>query len=354
MLTKNDFLNVFGDAIQQHEGWGEIDKVTKQWVKTPSIINNNPGNIRFVGQIGATAGPNNFCVMQDFISGRALLLHDLTLKMAKFNSIRAIITVYAPPSENNTEAYINSVVTFFHKRNIPVTDTMPITDILNLKLDVALIINDALFGMEQWASFQGSLDLAAALMPEWAFSTRYANRPMTIADTYAITSPMGTLYAIKEAVTRPIVAQFNEGQKLNSVFYLLVQNGEAGGVHYHGDAVSFNAPFSAFSNVLFEGTAFTEYDSRALFHEFIHCLFTLTGKPDYLHDYLVAHGGYQNNLLVDLKVVYADISAEYKDGTNVVDSAHQAIQIATTDTNPADRPKILRLLNAVWLALKSW
>lgn len=77
------------------------------------IRNNNPGNLNFVGQTGATreTGPNGrFAVFQTAEEGLQALAHQLRLYSQRgINSVRAIISKFAPPSENNTQAYINSV-----------------------------------------------------------------------------------------------------------------------------------------------------------------------------------------------------------------------------------------------------
>lgn len=77
------------------------------------IRNNNPGNLNFVGQAGATreTGPNGrFAVFQTAEDGLQALAHQLRLYAQRgINSVRAIISKFAPPSENNTQAYINSV-----------------------------------------------------------------------------------------------------------------------------------------------------------------------------------------------------------------------------------------------------
>lgn len=77
------------------------------------IRNNNPGNLNYVGQAGAIreAGPNGrFAVFQTAEEGLQALAHQLRLYAQRgINSVRAIISKFAPPSENNTQAYINSV-----------------------------------------------------------------------------------------------------------------------------------------------------------------------------------------------------------------------------------------------------
>jgi len=77
------------------------------------IRNHNPGNLNYVGQAGATreTGPNGrFAVFQTAEEGLQALAHQLRLYAQRgINSVRAIISKFAPPSENNTQAYISSV-----------------------------------------------------------------------------------------------------------------------------------------------------------------------------------------------------------------------------------------------------
>lgn len=77
------------------------------------LRNNNPGNLRYVpaikwkGQIGENKG---FAVFRNIAYGiRAYgmdLRHDIN---AGHDTIEKLIYEFAPPSENNTEAYINNV-----------------------------------------------------------------------------------------------------------------------------------------------------------------------------------------------------------------------------------------------------
>lgn len=78
--------------------------------------NNNPGNIRpgsnWQGMTGtATCGlSGSFVVFSDPVYGIRAIAKDLLTKYGRgLDTIRKIITVYAPPSENDTEAYIQSV-----------------------------------------------------------------------------------------------------------------------------------------------------------------------------------------------------------------------------------------------------
>lgn len=75
------------------------------------LRNNNPGNIRpgspWQGMVGTN---NNFVVFSNMTYGLRALGIDISNKYFRgLNTITKIISVYAPPSENNTNAYINAV-----------------------------------------------------------------------------------------------------------------------------------------------------------------------------------------------------------------------------------------------------
>lgn len=75
------------------------------------LRNNNPGNIRpgdaWQGMTGENGG---FIVFQDIDWGLRALATDITNKVQEgYNTITALISRYAPPSENDTAAYIAAV-----------------------------------------------------------------------------------------------------------------------------------------------------------------------------------------------------------------------------------------------------
>lgn len=75
------------------------------------LRNNNPGNLRpgdnWQGMIGENAG---FVVFENIAWGIRALAIDLRTKIRNgYNTVEKIITRYAPPTENNTFAYIKSV-----------------------------------------------------------------------------------------------------------------------------------------------------------------------------------------------------------------------------------------------------
>jgi len=78
------------------------------------LRNNNPGNlvtgINWQGLIGSNG---RFCVFENIAWGIRALATDLRTDINQGqNTIAAIITEFAPPSENNTAAYINAVASY--------------------------------------------------------------------------------------------------------------------------------------------------------------------------------------------------------------------------------------------------
>jgi hypothetical protein len=78
------------------------------------LEDNNPGDIKDDGTAwqGKVGSDGTFIIFADTTWGLRAMAVDLTTKINNdgLNTITAIINVYAPPSENNTQAYINSVV----------------------------------------------------------------------------------------------------------------------------------------------------------------------------------------------------------------------------------------------------
>lgn len=81
-----------------------------------SVSNNNPGNIKdfgtaWDGMVGAPKTDGSFLQFNSPEMGVRALTKDLTTKMGRgLNNIGGILNVYAPPSENDTQSYIDSVV----------------------------------------------------------------------------------------------------------------------------------------------------------------------------------------------------------------------------------------------------
>jgi hypothetical protein len=101
-------------AQQPEQGALDFGNGSKNWNAPRGIRNNNPGNIRYgdfarsAGAIGADSG--GFAVFSDMQTGieaTAKLLRSYTAR--GFNTIRKIVSRWAPANENDTQAYIAAV-----------------------------------------------------------------------------------------------------------------------------------------------------------------------------------------------------------------------------------------------------
>lgn len=71
-----------------------------------AAANNNPGNLRFAGQDGATQGVGGFAKFETPEQGAVALRKQIDLDTSRGQNLGEFITKYAPPSENNTAQYI--------------------------------------------------------------------------------------------------------------------------------------------------------------------------------------------------------------------------------------------------------
>lgn len=101
-------VNSLAQAIQQQEGY---------YPGSLAYTNNNPGNLVYAGQPGATPGAGGFAAFSSYESGYQALENQITLDATRgtdvngnpINTVSDLITSWAPPSQNNTTAYISSV-----------------------------------------------------------------------------------------------------------------------------------------------------------------------------------------------------------------------------------------------------
>jgi hypothetical protein len=95
-------------AIQKQEGYAP---------GTLAYRNNNPGNLRFVGQPGATQGEGGFAKFATYDAGYQALQNQIQLDATRgtdaagkpVTTLAELIGSWAPPNENDTGAYIISV-----------------------------------------------------------------------------------------------------------------------------------------------------------------------------------------------------------------------------------------------------
>lgn len=88
-------------------------------------ITNNPGNLVFNGEkwLGSCGTYRVFIKFNDVEYGlRALIIVLLNYTRYGFNSVRLIVTRFAPPHENDTEAYISYVEKHLIEAGLSCTD----------------------------------------------------------------------------------------------------------------------------------------------------------------------------------------------------------------------------------------
>lgn len=101
-------VSAIASAIQTQEGY---------YPGSLAYTNNNPGNLRYVGQTGAGQGTGAFASFPTYQAGLAALQAQITLDATRgtdasgnpTTTISQLISSWAPSTENNTSAYIASV-----------------------------------------------------------------------------------------------------------------------------------------------------------------------------------------------------------------------------------------------------
>lgn len=74
-----------------------------------AVANNNPGNLRFVGQPGAVQGKGGFAKFESPEAGIQAMKNLLVLRKNQGMTLNQLINSYAPPIENDTDLYINQI-----------------------------------------------------------------------------------------------------------------------------------------------------------------------------------------------------------------------------------------------------
>ena len=74
-----------------------------------NTFGNNPGNLRYNGQYGATKGANGFAVFATPELGWMALERQIALDASRGHTLSSFLAKYAPASENDTGTYIANV-----------------------------------------------------------------------------------------------------------------------------------------------------------------------------------------------------------------------------------------------------
>jgi hypothetical protein len=106
MLARLGSLQTVAATIQQQEGY---------YPGSLAYRNNNPGNLMYAGQAGATGTPGTLAVFDSYADGYNALLNQITLDANKGWSIQQFTSSYAPTgcgtacNGNNPTAYAQTI-----------------------------------------------------------------------------------------------------------------------------------------------------------------------------------------------------------------------------------------------------
>lgn len=98
-----------------------------------AFVNNNPGNLRFVGQAGAVQGTGGFARFSSPVAGFNALKNQIKLDASRGKTLAQFIYKYAPPIENNTSLYLSQM-----ERALGVSQNTPISQIPTHMLAAAI------------------------------------------------------------------------------------------------------------------------------------------------------------------------------------------------------------------------
>ena len=90
-------------------------------------VNNNPGNLRYVGQAGASQGEGGFARFPTPEAGYQALISQIQLDASRGLTLEEFINKYAPPIENDTSLYLRQMVS--------AVGASPTTPLKNINLD---------------------------------------------------------------------------------------------------------------------------------------------------------------------------------------------------------------------------
>src|SRR3569833_2152349 len=130
---------------------------------TRGLRNNNPGNIRKTATdwrgevVGSDSAFETFATPEAGIRALAVLLRNYQRKYG-LRTVRAIITRYAPPSENNTESYVSAVA---RRLNVGADQAINLEDAVTLSALVQAVIKHE-YGVQPGAGAGGDGAGAAA------------------------------------------------------------------------------------------------------------------------------------------------------------------------------------------------
>lgn len=101
-------VSTIASTIQQVEGY--IPPNAQYPNGTLAYQNNNPGNLRYVGQAGATQGAGGFAKFPSYDAGVAALQNQIQIYAGQGLTIQQMMNIYAPASDgNDPNSYANTI-----------------------------------------------------------------------------------------------------------------------------------------------------------------------------------------------------------------------------------------------------
>lgn len=131
--TKTQFAQASTDSITDVSPRAEAAQVKETTGKQQplAIRNNNPGNLRFAGQKGASKGENGFARFETPEAGLTAMRRQIVLDTQERGlTLDTFINKYAPPVENETTKYLKIVSKAL---GIKTTDRVPMSSVGDLQ-----------------------------------------------------------------------------------------------------------------------------------------------------------------------------------------------------------------------------
>lgn len=109
--TKKEALRIKLKEYSPQESFNAVGNTTVSIPKQSKLafVNNNPANLRFAGQAGATQGQGGFARFATPEAGYQALQNQIKLDASRGLTLAQFINKFAPPTENDTQTYINQV-----------------------------------------------------------------------------------------------------------------------------------------------------------------------------------------------------------------------------------------------------
>lgn len=150
-------------SIQQMEGY--IAPNAQYPNGSLAYQNNNPGNLRFANQPGATQGAGGFAKFPSYSAGYTALQNQIQGQISSGQNLTQFFNQYAPPSENNTTNYISTVA-----GQVGVDPTVPLSQYQSGAATIGSSTSSPSSTVASVASDSGDDPSSTSLIPSFYFS----------------------------------------------------------------------------------------------------------------------------------------------------------------------------------------